>query len=176
MRDASTARLLGIKVDELRARRAKPLEPMRGAAYISRSGRTFRAAIEVNPERDGNPVDGTQLLLALCDLHEKPARRRADRRREVVLAELERRGEAAIAEAGEPVPKRACTEWLVYDSIGGERLATELRHLTAAEAEHVRRVSLARYPGNFRQVVWPSQSTAPIGCERPSTGVASDDA
>lgn len=131
----------------------------RGHAYVSRSRRRFRAVIAAEPERDGKHVDGAQLLLALCDLHEKPARRRGDRSREVVLGELERRGESTL-ELAEPVPKRASVAWLVYESIGGEVLETELRGLTAAEARHVRHVSLNR--AATRQVTWPSQSTAPI--------------
>lgn len=132
----------------------------RGHAYVSRSRRRFRAVIAAEPKRDGKHVDGVQLLLALCDLHEKPARRRADRARDVVLADLERRGETALEEIGEAVPKRASVAWLTYISQGGEVLETELRGLTAAEAHHVRSVSLNR--AATRQITWPSQSTAPI--------------
>lgn len=165
--DAATARLLGdIGVKELRAKRIREHAEAelacrtRGHAYVSRSRRRFRAAIAADPKRDGKHVDGAQLLLALCDLHEKPARRRGDRSREVVLAALERRGGDALEELAEPAKKGSVSAWLTYISQGGEVLETELRGLTAAEARHVRHVSLNR--AATRQVTWPSQSTAPI--------------
>lgn len=136
----------------------------RGREYTSRSGRTFRTAIVGNPQRrlatTIQHVDGAQLLLDLCDLHEKPARAPRQATRERALAGIEKRGADALEELGAPVGKRSVSAWLTYLSEGGEVLKTELRNLTPNEAAHVRSVSLRR--NATRQVTWPSQSTAPI--------------
>lgn len=169
-----TARLLGdIGVAGLRKKREADAalsraEAQRGTEYHSRSGHRFRAAVVAEPKRDGKHVDGTQLLLALCDLHEKPAkRRRADRDRTAVLADLEARGADALEEQPAPPACRAkcsrLSEVLVYESMGGEVLETELRGLTPGEASYIRSHSHAlRFKRPVRRVTWPSQSSEAI--------------
>lgn len=132
----------------------------RGNEYASRSKRCFRVAFVAEPKRDGKHVNGTQLLLDLCYLHEKPARAPRQVSRERALASIEKRGADAIEGLGEPVAKRSVSAWLTYISMGGEVLKTELHGLTPTEAAHIRRVSLRR--NATRQVTWPAQSTAPI--------------
>lgn len=134
----------------------------RGKAYVSRSRRRFRAVINPEPTRDGKYLKGgaTQLVLALCDLHERPARAPHRVTRERALEAIEKRGVDALEELGSPVGKRSVSACLTYLSMGGEVLGTELRGLTPNEAAHVRSVSLRR--AATREVTWPSQSTAPI--------------
>lgn len=139
-----------------------PIRVRRGNAYTSDSGRKFRVMVAGEPMRNGKHVDGTQLLLDLCGLHEKPARvPRSDRRRSVVVAEIERRGEAALDELGEAPPKRGQSATLVYESMGGEFLSVTLTNLSAAEARYVRDKS-ARRNAPVREVAWPSQSREPV--------------
>lgn len=99
----------------------------RGAQYTSRSGRNFRAAIVDNPQRrlatTVQHVDGAQLLLDLCNLHEKPARVPRQVSREAHLLKLEVRGANAFEELGAPVGKRSVSAVLTYLSQGGEILA-----------------------------------------------------
>lgn len=135
----------------------------RGAAYESNSGRKFRALIDEEPKRDGKYIKGggTQLVLDLCACDGKVPNRRAWSR-EAARASIEKRGADALEELGEAVPKRARSQWLVYQSMGGEKLATELHGLTQAEAEYVRSKSIGSHPSHHRIVVWPSQSAAPV--------------
>jgi hypothetical protein len=176
MSDAETARRLGMKVGEMRERQARlHLESetacrTHGRENESRSGRKFRVAFVADPVRSVDTglgtrkvhVDPTQLTLDLCAAGKVPNRRAWSWK--AARAAIEKAGERAIEELGEPSPKRARSEWLVYESMGGERLATELHGLTYAEAEYVRSKSIGSHPSHHRIVDWPSQSTAPVQC------------
>ncbi len=149
-----------------------------GEPRISKTGRRYRYAASKTPAgalvwKEGyataQPHNPLQLELDLQNCTGRVQRRPA-RPLAAVRAEIEARGQRALEDERALLkPRYMFTLDFFYVSMGGEVLCTTLRGLTEAEWNHLREETLASHKyvtttGKIlvRQVVWPSESTAPI--------------